>query len=97
LEADNPDGSCIPSSTGTTIRAFFDMAPFQAAVITWPGIGEALPLVPPSSAQFWMSYAYPDATVAGDLASNEVAPEPSTLLLMLPALSAIVVRLRSRR
>jgi len=98
LEANNPDGSCVPGyPSGMTMRMFFDTAPFSAAVITWSGDGESVPHVPPSSAEFSMSYVYPDAVVSGDVTSGAVVPEPSTLLLMLPALSAIIVRHRRRQ
>jgi PEP-CTERM motif-containing protein len=100
LEANNPDGSCVAGvPTGMTIRTFFDFgtAPFSGATIGWFALGEALQTTPPSSGYFWVSYADRDPTVSGDFTSGAAVPEPSTFLLMLPALSAIVARRRRLR
>jgi hypothetical protein len=100
LEADNPDGSCVPIPSGTAIRMFFDSAPFAEAVISWGGSGEALPLVPPSSADFWVAFVTQVPAVSGEVTSSAVVPEPSavpepsTLLLMVPGLAAIAARRR---
>jgi|SRR5215831_261308 len=96
LEADNPEGSCSPAATGATIRMFFDIAPFSAAVITWPRSGETLPSTPPESAQFWVSYNYPSPTVSGRVTRAAEVTEPSTLLLLLPPLSVLTTRRRRR-
>lgn len=99
LEADNPDASCVARPTGVTVRMFFDTAPFAAAVITWPRPGESLPLTAPARALFSMSYDYPEPTVSGEVkpAVPAPVPEPAPLLLMLPALGAILARQRRPR
>lgn len=97
LEANNPDGNCSAGApTGMTIRTFFDLgtAPFASATLGWSALGEALPTTPPSSGSFYISYADRDPTVSGRITSGAVVPEPSTFLLMLPALSAILARRR---
>jgi hypothetical protein len=97
LEADNPDGSCVPSPSGMTIRMFFNTAPFAAAVVGWGALGEALPLVPPSSGFFSVSYAGRETTVSGDITSGAVVPEPSTFMLLASGLAGIAARRRRAR
>jgi PEP-CTERM motif-containing protein len=97
LEVSNPDGSCVASPSGTTLRMFFDTAPFSAAVIGWGAGGESLPLDAPDTALFWFAYADRAPMVLGEIGPTAEMPEPSTLLLMLPGLAAIGARRRITR
>jgi hypothetical protein len=96
LEADSPDGSCLASPTGATIRLFFDSAPISAGVIDWSAFGEALPTVPPSFADISFSFSGREESVTGYITSGTVVPEPSSFVLLVSGLAAIAARRRRR-